>query len=170
LAGAHLFCGFYLNELLWRLLPQHDSHPRIFDHYEETLSRLREAGAGCAETALRFFELALLREIGYGPLLEHDAESGEAIRPDRHYIYHREKGPVAAEPGVRAVSGACLLGLRDGRLSNAGELREAKRLMRCLIDPLLDGRPLKSRELFKSVRMPGILYRENVVEESSCSK
>lgn len=170
LRGAALFCGFYLNELLWRLLPPHDPHPQIFDDYREALNRMAAAqDMRRIEATLRLFELALLREIGYGPLLECDAESGEAIRPELHYTYCLEKGPVVSGPGVSAFSGASLLGLREGRLSGLGELREAKRLMRGLIDPLLDGKPLKSRELFNSNRMPADPGRERA-EESSCLK
>src|ERR1700757_4788539 len=33
-AGSALLCGFYLNELLLKLLPRDDAHPRLFDSYE----------------------------------------------------------------------------------------------------------------------------------------
>lgn len=64
-----LFCGLYMNELLLRLLPAHDPHSGIFSLYEESLRRL-DAGEPLDGT-LRFFELALLDEIGYGLALTH---------------------------------------------------------------------------------------------------
>src|SRR5207253_684785 len=36
LTGAALFSGFYLNELLMKLLARHDPHPALFDAYAQT--------------------------------------------------------------------------------------------------------------------------------------
>jgi len=158
LSGKNLFCGFYLNELLLRLLPEHDPHPGIFAVYGQSLERL-QSGERLDET-LRCFELALLEEIGYGLVLDHDADSGDAIRPERHYVYHIEHGPVEASPGDAAIRGSALLGLRDGCLSGLAEINEAKRLLRRVINHHLGGRPLKSRELFVSARSRGV--RDNI--------
>ncbi len=38
LSGATLFSGFYLNELLVRLLHRYDPHPPLFASYGDTLS------------------------------------------------------------------------------------------------------------------------------------
>ncbi len=150
LSGKNLFCGFYLNELLLRLLPANDPHPGIFSFYEQSLGRL-ENGERLDET-LRFFELALLEDIGYGPVLDRDAESGAEIQPERCYLYRIEQGPVESGPGPQVVQGSTLLGLREGRLPGVVEIGEAKRLMRRLINHHLGGRPLKSRELFKYIK------------------
>jgi DNA repair protein RecO (recombination protein O) len=147
LSGKPLFCGFYLNELLLGLLAQHDPYPAVFTFYEEALARL-ESGSRLEET-LRFFELALLEEAGYGLVLDHDVESGAAIKPERHYAYHIEQGPVETQPDTLSIQGRTLLGLHDGCLGDAGEASEAKRLMRRILNHHLGGRPLKSRELFK---------------------
>lgn len=150
LSGKALFCGFYLNELLLRLLPSHDPHPGIFALYEQSLGRL-EAESRLDE-GLRFFELALLEELGYGLLLDHDAVSGEEVRAERYYDYHIEQGPVeSTHAGMQSIRGSVLLGLRDGALASANDLKEAKRLMRRVIHHHLGGRPLKSRELFKYI-------------------
>ncbi len=61
--GAALLCGFYLNELLLKLLPREDPHPRLFASYESALGDLA-AGAEQAPV-LRRFELTLLTELGY---------------------------------------------------------------------------------------------------------
>jgi DNA repair protein RecO (recombination protein O) len=152
LAGKKLFCGFYLNELLMRLLPSHDPYPRVFACYDESLQRL-ESGVRVDET-LRFFELALLEELGYGLLLDQDAESGAAISPERHYAYRIEQGPVECAAGELTVRGSALLGLRDGFLPGPEETVEAKRLLRRVIHHYLGGRPLASRALFKYSGFP----------------
>jgi DNA repair protein RecO (recombination protein O) len=148
LSGKTLFCGFYLNELILRLLPEHDPHPGIFAVYEITLTRL--ASGSRPDDTLRSFELALLEEIGYGLVLDYDVETGAEISPVRHYDYHIEHGPVESPPSSQTLRGSTLLSLRDGSLSGAVEINEAKRLMRRVINHYLGGRPLKSRELFVS--------------------
>jgi DNA repair protein RecO (recombination protein O) len=150
LRGSALFCGFYLNELLLHLLPEYDPHPGIFAIYTEALHRLQTGIA--LDANLRFFELALLDELGYGLLLDYDADSGAAIQPECHYWYQIEYGPVLADPSEQTVRGATLLGLRNADLSGRLENTEAKRLMRRIISHYLGGKPLKSRELFKTAR------------------
>jgi DNA repair protein RecO (recombination protein O) len=150
LAGTALFCGFYMNELLLHLLPSHDPHPEVFRLY---LSALRRLGAEpCQEKVLRLFEAALLEAIGYGLTLEREAQ-GQAIDPAKLYAYVLDQGPIEADvqsTTEEAVHGSTLLGLRRGRLDEPGQLREAKRLLRRVIQQHLNGRSLKSRDLFKA--------------------
>ena len=42
LIAERLFCGFYLNELLTRLLPEQDAYPALFELYQVALFALRE--------------------------------------------------------------------------------------------------------------------------------
>ncbi|QJD31388.1 DNA repair protein RecO [Methylococcus geothermalis] len=144
-----LFCGFYLNELLMKLLPSHDPHPELFNAYRHALADL--AADEDPETALRGFELSLLEDIGYGLQLVAEAVGGQAVRPDRLYTYRIEAGPVpATEDEADAVLGATLLALRDRRFDSPETRTEAKRLMRRIIAHHLEGRALKSRELFRN--------------------
>jgi len=68
LAGRGLMCGFYLNELLLRLLPREDAHEELFDAYAEALSRL--SAGEVLSAVLRSFEKRLLAELGYAPIFE----------------------------------------------------------------------------------------------------
>jgi DNA repair protein RecO (recombination protein O) len=147
LDGAGLFCGFYMNELLLHLLPLHDPHPEVFRLYLDALERL--GTEECRENILRCFEVGLLEELGYGLSLERDAAGGQAIDPAKTYAYVIDQGPIEADAGMDSVHGSTLLGLRQKRLGSPDELQEAKRLMRRVIHHYLNGRPLKSRDLFK---------------------
>ena len=40
LKGEALMCGFYMNELLLRLLPREDAHENLFEYYDVTLKTL----------------------------------------------------------------------------------------------------------------------------------
>ncbi len=64
LPGAALMSCWYMNELLFRLLPREDPHPGLFDAYVIALQRL--AAGQSAVGALRRFEWILLKETGYG--------------------------------------------------------------------------------------------------------
>ncbi len=148
LQGRILFCGFYLNELLMNLLERDDPHERLFEVYADVLGRLKQGEN--PDRVLRRFEIELLHELGYGMLLEHEAETGMPIEPDGRYHYQPEHGPVKDCGRVWTVSGRTLLQLagREQRLDNDG-WREARELMRRVIAHHLGGRVLKSRELFQ---------------------
>lgn len=153
LRGTALYSAFYLNELLIRLLARHDPHPTIYAGYAGSLDALARGGG--VETVLRLFELALLRETGYGLQLEYDSDTGEALEPQADYDYHLEDGPVrvAADEGAGFVfRGASLLAMARGDFSSPGVLKDAKRLMRAALRLYLGDKPLKSRELFRSLR------------------
>src|SRR5258708_36182060 len=113
LAGRGLMCGFYVNELVLRMLPRDDPHEALFDFYTESLNDL-SAGAEQAP-ALRRFEKRLLAQLGYAPLLEQDA-AARPIDPERRYVYEPERGPsevksAAHDPlsGDLVISGQTLL-------------------------------------------------------------
>ena len=82
LTGAALFSGFYLNELLMRLLARHDPHPALFDAYAQTLPLLGAGDDARAQAALRAFELMLLQEIGLLPDLSVVTLTQQPVQPD----------------------------------------------------------------------------------------
>lgn len=151
LKGKSLLLGYYLNELLIRLLPREDPHAALFDAYAEALAAL---AAGATETAeLRRFEKTLLRELGYGLSLERDAETGAPVRADRVYAYQVERGVVetggsgGVPPGL-SFAGKTLLDLAADDYSDPRTLAESKILMRQLMSHYLGGQPLQSRRVF----------------------
>src|SRR5438477_5653503 len=83
LAGRGLMCGFYLNELILRLLPREDPHEALFDAYSEALARL--SGGEPFPTVLRSFEKRLLAQPGYAPLFHREAPSGPTIERTDSY-------------------------------------------------------------------------------------
>ncbi len=153
LEGTALYCGFYVNELLMRLTGRNDPHEGLFGPYSLTLASLAE-GADPGGV-LRAFELALLRELGYAPLLSREADGGGPVRAERHYLYELERGPVGLSNGAEGparISGRTLLGLEAGEPLDPEGAREARELLRRLLGRYLGERPLKSRELFRQWR------------------
>jgi DNA repair protein RecO (recombination protein O) len=150
LAGKVLICGFYLNELLVRLLGRDDPHESLFTHYRDALGRL--VGDEDFEGVLRRFELQLLAEIGYALLLDREADSGLPVRRGRRYRYEPEHGPVALAPSEHepfAIAGETLLRLAADQILVGQGAREARYLLRRVLACYLGDRPLKSRELFR---------------------
>jgi DNA repair protein RecO (recombination protein O) len=148
LKGNGLYCGFYVNELILNLLHKFDDHPLLFEAYQQVILHL--ACDSNIENHLREFEKVLLQEIGYGLQLEYVADSNDPIDSNSDYTYVIGKGVVETSfsSNEQRISGSMLNNLRDNCLANRQELNQAKKLMRRLIDFQLDGKILKSRELF----------------------
>ncbi len=149
LSGVALTCGFYVNELLLRLLERNDSHSDLFQIYWNTVTRLGQGDE--PDITLRIFERHLLQELGYGLQLDRCADRGVPIEPDVRYSYEIERGPVAYNENSYGVSvlGSTLLSLARNELKNETARRESKRLMRAVLGHYLGDKPLHSRELMQ---------------------
>lgn len=104
-AGAALFSGFYLNELLMKLLARHDPHAELFDAYAQTLPAL---SGEASQPALRAFELKLLQSSGLLPDLSLETLTLSPVDPDRAYRLVPEVG-VTSAPGEAALPGQALI-------------------------------------------------------------
>lgn len=151
LQAEALLCGFYVNELLMRLLPREDPHDVLFLQYHATLRRL--AARTDSAAALRSFERALLKELGYAMTLERESVSGGAIEAAKRYVYDPERGPVEGKGTGHEplVSGRTLLDMARDDYSDPITQAEAKALMRMLLNHRLEYQPLKSRQIFKEL-------------------
>lgn len=154
LRGIALLCGFYLNELLVKLLPREDPHERLYEAYAESLRALGN-GSGHAAT-LRRFEKRLLGELGYALTLEHDVASGEPVQAGRSYRYLIERGPVLSDDGGDEIglelAGQTLLDIARDDYSNPVTLQQGKALMRMLINHYLGDQTLNTRQLLRDLR------------------
>jgi DNA repair protein RecO (recombination protein O) len=155
LTGRSLICGFYLNELMVRLLGRDDPHDALFAFYSSALDGL-SSGAG-TDDLLRQFELRLLDELGYGIDLSAECD-GAPVTAERRYRVDAVDGiRCAPEPlGAGTLSGETLRALARGEPLREDQRREARDLLRGLLRPHLGPRPLKSRDLLQrwSTLMP----------------
>ncbi|MDY6840576.1 MAG: DNA repair protein RecO [Pseudomonadota bacterium] len=148
-----LYTGLYLNELLQRILLAADPHPTLFAAYIDAIRQLSHTTD--VEPVLRRFELAFAAALGYGFAWDLATDTGQSVEPAREYCYDPEQGIVSGlSPGVRLrnLPGEVLLDLAREDLQSGRCRRLAKRVMRVLIDYLLQGRPLNSRSLFTHLR------------------
>ncbi len=152
--GRALMCGFYLNELLLRLLARGDAHDALYDAYVLTLTQLAAAAPDAYERILRRFEKTLLSETGYAATFDKEAGSGDPVQAGLAYVYQPERGPWRANGGGHdgiSVSGKTLIDLAADNFDNSITLAEAKPLMRALINHYLGAKPLYTRQLLREL-------------------
>lgn len=156
--GAALFAGFYLNELLLKLLARQDAHTQLFDAYADTLGALstcdEAATQSARQSALRAFELLLLRELGWLPDLSIVTQTAQSVRAAQHYTLHEESGLVEADSGgVRgdawvAIEAALAHGSLEAlRQCTAGIVAALRAPLRGVLHYHLGGSPLRTRRV-----------------------
>lgn len=153
LKGIALVCGFYLNELLIRLLHRDDPHEQLFDYYQEALSALNTQKD--YTSILRYFEKQMLIELGYALILKEDAVSGKPLIPDKEYYYKAEQGPImknkANNNTYPQIRGKTLLDMDKNDYSDRVTRQQSKELMRYILRHYLGEQPLFSRQLLRSI-------------------
>lgn len=153
LSGDGKLCGLYMNELLYRLLPESMAVNELFKHYYATLEALSHVSERDHQAwYLRLFEFNLLTELGYEISLTQDLDH-QAIDAAYDYRYLAEQGwqrlNTRTATGRADISGYCLLKLAQQEY--CPQCSQAwKRLMRSLLQPHLGAKPLATRQLFQS--------------------
>ena len=161
LTGAALFSGFYLNELLMKLLARSDAHPMLFDAYAQTLALLASTDDGAVQTALRAFELALLQQVGVLPDLSRVTMTQDEVDPAGRYLLLPEQGVATSRGRENELAGQTLIGLQaalqHGSLAAlqqacAPALQELKLLLRALLHYHLGSSVLRTRQVMLDVQ------------------
>ena len=110
--GDALLSGYYLNELLMRLLARDDPHPRLFDWYAQAVQVLAAGHDGTMAPVLRAFELLLLRDAGLLPDLAQQTLTLQPLLPQTDYGLAPEAGLRTLGPQDKAgLPGDCWLEL-----------------------------------------------------------
>lgn len=143
-----LYSGFYVNELLIRLLSLETSYPELFQDYLFCLTKLARDSTK-VESILRTFEFQLLQHIGYGIDFCHCVGTGKKVEEQMTYQYLPEKGFIASISKNNLIFyGRDLLAFANKEFKTTETLAAAKRFSRLALKPYLGNQPLKSRELF----------------------
>jgi len=156
--GLGLLCGFYVNELMLKLLARDDPHPELFPWYVQTLHDLAHANDPTAYAiCLRRFEQNLLTELGYAQAFDKEAHSNQPINRELSYYYLCGVGAIPASQqsppaGGILLHGKTLADLARHDFSDATSLHQSKRLMRHIINHHLGGQTLHARELLKDLQ------------------
>jgi len=158
-------CAIYLAELVDQFTPEHVENYPVYGLLQTTLSWLCEARNN--ELVLRYFELHLLRHLGYQPELYRCLSCKSTLKPERNFFSASGGGVVCPnctrkESLVRPVSTEALKVMRfliDNDHTSAGRLRispdlshELEQLIREYIRYLLE-REVKSVEFLDRLRV-----------------
>lgn len=145
LMGEALFCAWYLNELMLRLLRRRHPHPKLFLAYTAALPQL----ATSASVTLRLFEALLIEELGE-PL-----QLPASLEAEGQYVYDWDAGPLPSQGEGRAwlpgCSGAGLIALRDHDVTQVSRLNECRPLLRAAIARLMGNGKLHTPGLLRQL-------------------
>jgi DNA repair protein RecO (recombination protein O) len=157
LGGAALLPGFYINELLLKLLARQDPHPALFDAYADTLCAL--ATDDKEAVTLRAFELLLLQELGVLPDLAMVTQTAEPLQAAGRYALDSDSG---LHPASRdGLSGAAWTGIAAALLHGApAALRAAcascapalRAPLRALLQDHLGHATLRTRQVWQDLQ------------------
>ncbi|MGJ7580989.1 DNA repair protein RecO [Variovorax sp. RHLX14] len=117
--GESLMSGYYVNELLLRLLARDDAHAALFDAYAGVVQVLAtsasygDAQAATQASALRAFELLLLRAVGFLPTLDAQTLTLAPLEQEVRYALVREAGLREADENEPSLAGADWQALQD---------------------------------------------------------
>ena len=176
--GEALMAGYYLNELLMRLLARDDPHPALFDAYALTVHIIAQEGSYNAggrktrddpqnlqtlEVALRAFELMLLREIGFLPFLGSQTASLAELQADVAYVLVPEGGLRQAHADDRSsLSGSQWMAMQTAMDSDApfsgllqacsSSLQPLKTQLRTLLHYHCGVKTLKTRQMMMDIQ------------------
>jgi DNA repair protein RecO (recombination protein O) len=161
--GDALLSGYYLNELLLRLLARDDPPPALFDVYAAAVGVLAADDPQILQPGLRAFELLLLREIGLLPSLDMQTGTLAALAPDQHYSLRPEGGLVeSSDPeGRGSLTGAQWLDVQaalddpapfHATLQQAAHLGELKTQLRTLLHYHCGVPTLRTRQLMMDLQ------------------
>jgi DNA repair protein RecO (recombination protein O) len=160
LNSAYLFSAYYLNELLIKLLPESEPNSQVFEAYVNALCGLNDKEN--IQLTLRHFEFLLLRDVGQLPDFFYDINN-QSINAEALYFLGQKEGfecasaTLSRQKDQHVISGRILCMLRssqsaDHNLWLKDDYRQAKYLMRLLVDSALGGQEIKSRELFRQLK------------------
>lgn len=156
-----LFAGFYLNEILLRLLPLEEAMPSTYQAYIQALEQLKQLPAQDVndlqlKILLRQFEMVFLNELGYEVDYFQDS-SGQSIDPEQYYLFIPQEGFISNFE-AKGFKGCHLLqvgqdlqqsDVQKPQIHSANVVLLAK-LYRSILTELLGNKPLKSRQLWVS--------------------
>ena len=164
LVGKQLFGGFYINELILKLVQRSESYKILFSDYELTLKNLASFPE-MQEVHLRRFEFAILKEIGVMPdFSEHLVFGNDQlyVSPEQGIFYEDEINNLTLniEKNFFPVEYGFLQVLKrlnseiDGWIEvfqNKKYWLRVKSLLRFLLNGQLNSVELKSRSIMKEI-------------------
>jgi len=147
-----LLCGFYINEIIVKLLQRDDPQPLLFDEYVSTLNQL--AHIEPVPILLRRFELNLLKMAGVVNDLSYCTQQRCRVSAEVLYVVDPESGTRPAhdtDTGIK-VHGKTLIDMQAADYSDVATQMQSKLLMRSLLAHHLHGHPIHTRQILMDLQ------------------
>ena len=140
----------YVNELVETFQPGFESSFEIFTLYEDLLNQITPHNL---ERSLRSFERESMQIFGYLPDLYTDCLQSMPIKPECCYYFVASRGLVpCACDHENAIEGRILHSWNQRDFEDLKVAHTAKAIMRCIIDFNLQGKRLKSRDIYLQMK------------------
>ena len=140
----------YVNELVEAFQPGFESSIEIFNLYDELLNQINPYNV---EMSLRRFERESMQVFGYLPDLYTDSVQSKPIDPQSCYYFVASRGLVPCScDHENAIEGRILHFWNQEKFEDAKVAHTAKSIMRCIIDFNLQGKRLKSRDIYLQMK------------------
>ena len=141
--------AMYVNEIVSYLLPDGRLSEEIYPLYRAALESLDAAAD--PEVTLRGIELDLLQLAGQP--LQLDRTERDAVEPDRWYRYQPGSGPqeLSGASASGTVRGQTLLALHRREMLDGEMRREARQLMRQVMDYHVAPHVIRSRDVMQAM-------------------
>ena len=138
----------YINELLCAFLPGQESNDELYLLYESLLQSIEPNDAD-----LREFEKTLMSLLGYLPDTMVDANTRLIIDPNQRYQFFASDGFITCNSDEKnAIDGALIVAWNKKQYEHPAVMQMAKTVMRCVIDFNLQGKKLKSRDIYRQIK------------------
>lgn len=140
----------YINELVQAFHGAIDSSFEIFTLYDDLLNQINTQNI---ESCLREFERNAMRIFGYLPDMYSDSANNKPINPVGCYQFLASRGLVHCQCDEdNAIKGEIIQLWNEKNYDNPEVGQTAKAIMRCIIDFNLQGKRLKSRDIYLQMR------------------
>ena len=164
LVGKQLFVGFYVNELILKLVQRNDSCKMLFSDYETTLKNLA-LFPEMQEVHLRRLEFAILKETGVMPNFSEHVVTGNSrlyLSPEQGVLYEDDINNLTLNDGNNffIIEPRFLQVLKtlnsetyawNEVFQNKKYWLRTKSLLRFLLNGQLNSVELKSRSIMKEI-------------------
>lgn len=156
--GLNIWSGYYLNELLTRILPKNHADSALFTYYWRAVKALEYDDVTLQEWMLRCFERTLLESLGVMPDLWADNDGDDFIEnllyhlcPENGFSKFKSKSHLFAVLGHSILLINEITDTNDHAQIDKELLLTYKRMMRYLLQPLLGPQPLQSKVWLQSL-------------------
>ena len=99
---------------------------------------------------MRYFELRLLQEVGYGLDLTQTVAGGPVVAQGYYHFRPSDGLFTATAEHSGVVRGSSLLKLAQGSLRDAPELSDARKVLSAALEHCLEGRPIITRAVARA--------------------